>query len=413
MTVAADGIMTTKYADLGTDPVPTDMYWRPEWYEKEIEAIFRRTWLHIASAHEIPNVGDFVVKDVPPLRHKVIVVRGKDEKIRVFQNVCTHRGSDVELSDKGNCKRFTCPFHAWSFSTEGKLIGVPSVENFFDLERKNKGLIPVTSDVWEHHVFVNFAAQPIETLEDYLGEFGRDLRGWPGWEQCSVSWEYQAEVDINWKLLLDAFNETYHVPIIHRNSVRSAFSPPGHLNGEILGATWKYPHRCYSGPGNPGFKPKPGQLLGYANAPAKTLLSGGSASDEDKLPKGLNEGRHAGWAFDQSTFFPNWALVVTPQVYFSHKIWPISPNKSRWDVRLYSTQATTAAERFGQEYGNVELRDTLLEDANTFERIQRSLESGLVPEFTFQDHEICCRIQYNTVKAWVEDWEKSQLAAVS
>ncbi len=75
-------------------------------------------------------------------------------------------------------------------------------------------------------------------------------------------------------------------------------------------------------------------------------------------------------------------------------------------MRAYSYKATTFAQRFGQEHGNVELRDTLMEDANTFERVQHALEAGLVPYFTFQDHEICCRIQYNTVKAWVEDWEK-------
>jgi hypothetical protein len=70
-------------------------------------------------------------------------------------------------------------------------------------------------------------------------------------------------------------------------------------------------------------------------------------------------------------------------------------------------------EHLGQEYGNVELRDTLLEDANAFERIQPSIEAGLVPNFSFQDHEICCRTRYNTAKSSVEDWGKSQLAATS
>jgi phenylpropionate dioxygenase-like ring-hydroxylating dioxygenase large terminal subunit len=398
--------MTPTFPKLGTDPVPTDIYWQPEWYEKEIEAIYKRAWLHLASEHEVPKPGDFVVKDIPTLRHKLIVVRGKDQRVRVFQNVCTHRGSEVELRDKGNCKVFTCPFHGWSFDHQGKLVGLPSAKHFFDLDRDEHGLIEVNSDIWEHHVFVNFDPKPEQSLEEYLGDFGHDLAGWPGWERCTVSWEYQAEVNVNWKLLLDAFNEVYHVPLIHRNSVVEMFSTPELRNGEILASSWKYPHRSYSGPGNHSYEPTPGQLLGWLNNPAQTATSGGGSSDDDGITKGLNPGEHRDWSYEQPTFFPNWALIVTPQTYFTHTVWPIAPGKSRWLARSYSYNAKTFGERFGQEHSNIELRDTLMEDANTFERVQHALEAGLVPFFTFQDHEICCRMQYNTVKEWVETWEK-------
>lgn len=408
MALARDGKLTTAFPELGTDPVPADIYWRPEWYEKECGAIFARTWLHLASAHEIPKPGDFVVKEIPTFDYKIILVRGKDGNIRAFQNVCTHRGSEVELRDKGRCKVFTCPFHGWSFNTEGKLVGVPGADDFFDLDREQKGLRQVHADVWEHHVFVNLAETPDESLLEFLGEFGRDLTGWPAWERCSVSWEYKAHVKVNWKLLLDAFNEIYHAPIIHKHSVKAMFITPDNPNGEILGVTRKGPHRGYSAPGNHRYQPKPGQGLGYRYASGQTVTSAGGAGDNDFLPKGINEGRSPTWSFDQPTFFPNWALIITPQTYFAHQVWPLGPGESIWRMRMYMPPAQSAAQRFGQEHANVELRDTVMEDANTFERVQHSLEKGLVSHFTFHDHEVACRMQYHIVKEWVERWEKSR-----
>lgn len=410
MAFARDGKLTPEFSDLGTDPVPTDIYWRPEWYEKELEAIFSRTWLQVASGHEIPKPGDFVVKEVPTFDYKVIIVRGSDGKARAFHNVCSHRGSHVELRERGNCKIFACPFHGWGFDHEGKLVSVPAGEDFYDLDRSEKGLTPIHTDEWAHHIFINFADQPEESLEAYLGEFGRDLVDWPGWERCSVSWEFKAEVKINWKVLLDAFNEVYHVPTIHGRSIAPMFVTSDNPSGEILGVTRKGPHRNVSLLGNHRYEPGPGQALGYGWAPGQPVTQAGPADEADQLPKGINEGRCENWGVDVPTVFPNWVPIVTADSWFSHQIWPKGVNRAEWRMRLYMPPAETAAQRFGQEYASVELRDTILEDANTFERVQDSLDKGLISHFTFRDHEVACRMQYHIVKEWVETYEKRKAA---
>ena len=81
-----------------------------------------------------------------------------------------------------------------------------------------------------------------------------------------------------------------------------------------------------------------------------------------------------------------------------------------WKVRIYMPPAQSAAQRFGQEHAGIELRDTIMEDANTFERVQDSLDKGLVSHFRFRDHEVGCRMQYHIVKEWVEGYEKRKEA---
>jgi Rieske 2Fe-2S family protein len=410
MALTSDGKLTLAFPNLSTDPVPTDIYWQSGWYERELEAIFSRTWLHLASGHEIPNPGDFVVKEIPTFGHKIIIVRGRDGQVRSFYNVCSHRGSHVELREKGNCRLFTCPFHGWSFDHKGKLVGLPAADDFYGLERDQKGLRSVHTEEWAHHIFVNLAEKPEESLEEYLGEFGRDVRDWPGWDTCTVSWEFKGEVKANWKLLLDAFNETYHIPTIHRNSIAPMFVTSDNPNGEILGVTRKGPHRNISLLGNHLHEPKPGQALGYDYAPGQPVTRADASATNDSLPKGLNEGRCERWGLDVATVFPNWVPVVTHQTWFSHQIWPKGPNRSEWRMRVFMPPAQTAAQRFGQEYANAELRDTVLEDSNTFERVQDSLDRGMLSHFTFRDHEVACRMQYHIVKEWVENYEKSKAA---
>ena len=406
MAFARDGKMTPAFPEFGTDPVPTDIYWRPEWYEREIEAIYSRTWLHLASGHEIPNPGDFVVKDLPTFDYKIILVRGRDGVVRGFHNICSHRGSHVELRERGSCKVFTCPFHGWAFDTEGRLVGVPGEHDFFDFDPSEHPLRAIHTDEWHHNIFVNLAPEPPQTLEEYLGEFGRDVADWSGWEACSVSWEFTGNVQINWKVLLDAFNEVYHIPTIHKNSIVEMFVNASNPSGEILGVTRKGPHRNVSLLGNHAYQPKPGQGLGYGFAPGQPVTKAGAVEDGDVLPKGFNEGNFENWAVDVPTVFPNWVPIVTSGSWFSHQIWPIAANRSQWRMRLYMPPAETAAQRFGQEYASAELRDTILEDANTFERVQDTLDKGLLTHFTFRDHEVSCRMQYHIVKEWVEEYEK-------
>lgn len=152
--------LTLRHPELGTGPVPTDIYWQPEFYTRELEAIFKRAWLCVGRVEQAAKPGDFFQKKLPTFDLSVIVARGKDNKLRAFQNVCQHRGNHVELRDHGHCVGFTCPFHGWTYGLDGKLVGVPDPKAFFDLDKSKLRLHQLALDVWEGFVFINLAAEP-------------------------------------------------------------------------------------------------------------------------------------------------------------------------------------------------------------------------------------------------------------
>ncbi len=187
-----------------------------------------------------------------------------------------------------------------------------------------------------------------------------------------------------------------------RDSLCGAHNPHGHLLGVALAGH----HRKVSIAGNPAYTPNPVQGLAYGNAPGAAVTSG-DGSGVDELPKGLNPMRDPTWAFDVAAFFPNWLLLVGGGMFFIHQIWPVSANEVVWEMRGYLRRAQNAAERFGQENSVVELRDAVLEDTNTLERIQRSIRQGALEHFVYHDHEIALRHNYHTVMRWVEAYEEA------
>src|SRR3546814_9543623 len=85
--------------------------------------VFRRVWLDVALDSEVPNVGDWVTRDIEGISASVVIVRGQDDQIRAFHNICSHRALKLVWGERGCDKRFVCPYHAWSYDTDGKLRG--------------------------------------------------------------------------------------------------------------------------------------------------------------------------------------------------------------------------------------------------------------------------------------------------
>lgn len=99
---------------------------------------------------------------------------------------------------------------------DGNLTHVPQESEFFDLDKNRYGLVPVHCEVWEGFVFVNFAAEPEQSLREFLGPMITALEGYP-FGRLTSRWYYRSEVKANWKLYLDAFQEFYHAPVLHAN----------------------------------------------------------------------------------------------------------------------------------------------------------------------------------------------------
>ena len=149
----AAGSWTEHYPDLGTGPVSFRDSTSPEFYAAEREAIFKRAWLNVGRVEELPRVGSYLTKDIAAVGTSIIVVKGKDQAIRAFHNVCRHRGNKLMWNDfpneetKGVCRQFTCKYHGWRYDLDGALTFVQQESEFFDLDRDSYGLRSVHCDI--------------------------------------------------------------------------------------------------------------------------------------------------------------------------------------------------------------------------------------------------------------------------
>src|SRR3954470_1795963 len=141
-----------------TDPLddmslPGWLYYDPEFFEAEKKAFLRATPQVVCHVSEIPQPGDW--RTLEYLGESVIVIRGDDGQVRAFSNVCRHRGSRIVDGHSGCGKGLTCPYHAWSYARDGRLVGVPHRNEYPGLQTENLSLFPVALEIWRGFVFVS------------------------------------------------------------------------------------------------------------------------------------------------------------------------------------------------------------------------------------------------------------------
>ena len=169
-----------QYPELGTGPIPIEPYVSRDYFEKERAQIFRKVWLNVGRVEQIPNPGDYFVKDLAVLQTSILIVRGKDGAIRAFHNMCAHRGNKLVADTGGTCKGlFTCKFHGWAYALDGSLSHIADEASFFNLNKADLGMTPIAVDTWEGFVFINADPHPAESLREYLGEIGTGFGGYP------------------------------------------------------------------------------------------------------------------------------------------------------------------------------------------------------------------------------------------
>ena len=383
-------------AALGTQPVPTGPCVSPTYFEQERAHLFRRVWLNIGRVEDVPNAGDYFVKELAICKTSVLVVRSTDNRIRAFHNMCSHRGNKLAWDTQGTCRMLTCKFHGWSYGLNGQLSFVPDEGRFCDLDKNRLGLTPVTLDIWEGFLFVHIDPHPRETLDEFLGEFGRQLRGYP-FHYMSTCYRYATQVNCNWKVALDAFQEIYHVPVLHRRTIGDTFSGPDNPFSHALTIKLYPRHRMMSLYGNPSYQPSPVESLAYRFG---SVVTQGRIM-EDRLPRGVNPTRSPQWAFDLNVIFPNFSVDVSAGTYVTHHFWPLTANRTLWEACLYCPPTTRAGQRFSQEVSRCVLRDTLLEDGSTLEATQSMLATGIRTHFNLNDEEVLVRHSHKVIDDYV------------
>lgn len=200
---------------------PTFFY-DPAQFEREYRTLFREMPLVACLSSQLAEPGSYRTFDdtgVP-----MLIVRGKDGRVRAFFNVCAHRGARVVREACGKASRFTCRFHGWTYDTSGKVIGLPEEENFSDELGGNKMLAECPAQERHGLVFVVPTPGAALDLDQHLGELDADFAA-IGLESAEVIHADLLEVTGNWKYGADTFFETYHLNSLHYETFRGLFSP--------------------------------------------------------------------------------------------------------------------------------------------------------------------------------------------
>ncbi|HET9425542.1 MAG TPA: aromatic ring-hydroxylating dioxygenase subunit alpha [Gemmatimonadaceae bacterium] len=196
----------------GARTLPREYYTSPAILEQERQRLFSTMWHCAGRAGAVAEPGAFMVRDVAG--ESIIIVRGKDGRLRALFNVCRHRGTRICTEHSGKFSgSIQCPYHAWTYGIDGRLIGAPHMNEVEGFDRKDYPLHEAAVAEWEGFVFVNVAREPGPFDEWFAPMIGRLARYGIGALRVGHSARY--EVQANWKLVFQNYSECLHCPMIH------------------------------------------------------------------------------------------------------------------------------------------------------------------------------------------------------
>ena len=192
--------------------LPAWTYSDPEFFAAERARVLRPAWQIVCHSSDIAAPGDWHTLEF--LGESIIAVRGDDHIVRAFTNVCRHRGSRLVDGNRGCAKRLVCPYHAWTYGLDGRLIGVPGRREYPGLRLEANGLAPVEIEIWQGFVFVrldNGGPSVAAMMADYLPEI-LPYR----FEQLKALGRVTLRPRaVNWKNIADNYSDGLHIPVAH------------------------------------------------------------------------------------------------------------------------------------------------------------------------------------------------------
>ena len=207
-------------ADSSLDDVglPGWIYHDPAFFALEKEAIFRTSWQLVCHLSDIPRTGDYHCLDL--LGESVVVVRGDDQQVRSFHNVCRHRASRLLDGPAGSCgKRITCPYPAWTYSLDGRLVGVPQRETFRNFDPQQHGLVALEHEIFMGFIFVRFAPG-LPGVREMMAPYADELSAYRMEELVPQGRVTLRTRNVNWKNVADNYSDGMHINVAHPGLTR-------------------------------------------------------------------------------------------------------------------------------------------------------------------------------------------------
>ncbi|MEQ9526886.1 MAG: SRPBCC family protein [Parvibaculaceae bacterium] len=220
--------------------LPPGFYTSPEIFEAERERVFRRNWVSVGRASEIPDAGDRFRIDVAG--EPLLIVRGKDAQIRALSAVCRHRwmllGEGAESAGT-----IACPYHKWTYALDGALMAAPLMDKAEGFERDACALPSFACEVWNGFIFVNLGGDA-EPLAQALAPLAAEFAPWK-MDELEIAGRVEFDQPYNWKVLADNFMEAYHHFAIHPETFEPNY-PAAISRAEETNAPWaalRMPHK--------------------------------------------------------------------------------------------------------------------------------------------------------------------------
>jgi Rieske 2Fe-2S family protein len=192
--------------------LPARYYIDEEYYRTELEWLFLDRWFHAGRTEEIPEPGQFVVRQVAG--ESIILLRDDQGELRAYYNVCRHRGTRLVDGCSGRfASTVQCPYHAWTYSLSGRLVAAPQMDCVEEFRLDDYPLVSIATAVWDGHVFLNLGKKPLPLAQQLDGLDERFAPWGMGELRCGKRVFY--DVAANWKLIIHNYSECLHCPGVH------------------------------------------------------------------------------------------------------------------------------------------------------------------------------------------------------
>ena len=225
------------------EPLDAENYFEPEVFRREQSRIFARHWQYVCHVEKLVKAGDYVIRDIAGV--SLIIMREDARTINAFYNVCAHRAARM-LEEEGCKKRFSCPYHAWSYNTSGELICAPNAENVPGFDIAAYRLKPVLVEEIHGLVFVNLDLEA-RPLSAQIPELIFDLRHYaPNLPKLTFVHRTETYLKANWKIAIENYAECYHCELIHKGLVTGVLDFDTYRI-DVIGRTQKHFSRAQLG----------------------------------------------------------------------------------------------------------------------------------------------------------------------
>ena len=282
----------------GAKTLPQCYFVSQEVFAKEQEIIFSAQWVLVGHQSQIAKAGDYLVPEVAG--ESLIIVRDQKADVRGFYNVCRHRGTRLCEDQTGHSSTIQCPYHAWTYGLDGRLVGAPHMDKVRGFDRAEYSLHPINLALWEGFIFVNLADEPTP-LEEVFAPLAGKFTHW-NLPKLRSAKRIEYDVRANWKLIFENYSECYHCPGVH--PALQKLTPYDLAENDLC-----------EGPFLGGFMPiTKGHSLTISGNACALPVGDIKAEDHDRV-------------FYYS-IFPNMLLSMHPDYVMVHQLWPQSPERT-------------------------------------------------------------------------------------